>query len=135
MRLPVRAFLLAPFAIVALSGAGPAASATPQDAAANADRASECPDAYFCLYSDDGFEQPLVSIHQDQGLYKLPDWARDSASSYENNANCLTIRDYDWPFTHSDIVYASSLATLWEHPHPEGGTWDNRVDEVEMSCG
>lgn len=77
----------------------------------------------------------MIFIHQiHTGVYKLPGWARDSASSQQNNVECATAVDYDWPFNHTDIIYSATSSRFWENPHPKG-TWDNRLDEVVMDCG
>lgn len=107
------------------------ATASAQTGVQDTITADDCPDNYFCLYDGAEYNNRLVYIHKNQGQYKLPDWARDRASSFKNYTdNCIEIRDYASPFNHYTHIFVGEDASeLRNKEHPDG-TWNNRVDEL-----
>ncbi|GAB3693523.1 peptidase inhibitor family I36 protein [Saccharopolyspora tripterygii] len=131
MRTSVRTALGA-LGLVVMSTAASSSMAAAEPASAAGAKAG-CPEGSFCLYDDANWTAPMISVDVKQGPYVLPEWARNKASSYENNTDhCVVISDWTTLSSFRDVLYhQEDLGKFVDYPHEAGGSWDNRIDEID----
>lgn len=88
---------------------------------------SDCPDGWFCLFSEKNYQGRMVKFYTGG---ELRHWNfRDDAESYVNRTGChVKVTDFKW----------GRDRYLWMSPNVAdsdmGDQWRNKADRVEVQC-